>query len=548
MNSTSLDAIVFGAGLAGSILADTLAANGKRILVVDDPQRSLCSRVAAGLINPIGGKRLNLVWRADTLIPFATDYYRTLEEKFATKLFHPHPIVRLFANPQEKRIWETKATDPAYRNWSHTLDTASLDPPFQNSEFGGVSIRRSGYLDTTAILTALHTQMRSENTLLESRFSYDEIKFTANSGVQFRGRQARHAIFCEGHFATENPYFPEVPFKPAKGVIGRVSIEGSPLDSIVLKGKFLIPLRDGTYRVGATYNWTERDDQPDPDGIEELETFLQCHFPNKWRWIEKHAGVRPATAGAYPLVGPSPHETNALAFNGFGSKGSLQIPQFAQELTAFIANGTPLIPEVLPQRFSKKTKAEPKRWRAIDVARHEILKKLNTGDTAIDATAGNGNDTLWLARKVGPQGKVLAFDIQKAALQATRERLEKAGQAQQVQLVHASHDTLIDHFNPAKSRNVTAIVFNLGYLPGGDQSIITHSACTVKALGQALALLAPGGLLSIVLYPGHPGGDHESQTIIHWSEQLDPSSFSTQTAPHPTGHPRSPFPLFVRKR
>ena len=420
-----------------------------------------------------------------------------------------------------------------------------LDPSFENSQ--GFSIQGSGFLDTSSTLDALRAELIHRDSLLETIFDYGEIDFSETTAVSFRGQKAKVAIFCEGHLATNNPFFSDIPYKPAKGVIGRVRISRPLPSTAILKGKFLIPLDDGTYRVGATYNWKERDDIPDPAGILELEAFLESHFPSEWEWVEKRAGVRPATAGAYPVIGPSPIQENALAFNGFGSKGSMQIPYFAQTLADFICEDIPLCKDALPQRFCKQEQSKPKRWRATDIAKEETLKRVNQGDLVIDATAGNGNDTLWLASKVEKDGTVFAFDIQKSALEKTKVRLKKADQLNQVHLVHAGHEHLIDHIGLDKIGQVSAIVFNLGFLPGGDTNLITLPQSTLEALEQSASLLKPGGLLSVILYPGHEGGHNESQQVVRWAHELDKEHFKVHIVEHPTKHPKSPFPIFIEK-
>lgn len=145
---------------------------------------------------------------------------------------------------------------------------------------------------------------------------------------------------------------------------------------------------------------------------------------------------------------------------------------------------------------------------------HGILRDhLRPGMTAIDATAGNGHDTVFLARLVAPDGRVIAFDIQSAALAATRARLEAAGLAGTVELHHESHSRMA---RIAGEGSADAIMFNLGYLPGENHETTTETGETLAALDAAEQVLKPGGILSIVCYPGHPGGDAEAQAVEEW--------------------------------
>lgn len=154
-------------------------------------------------------------------------------------------------------------------------------------------------------------------------------------------------------------------------------------------------------------------------------------------------------------------------------------------------------------------------------AHKTIHPYLSEQSISIDATMGNGHDTLFLAKH---SLKVYAFDIQEKALNATRTRLEKNKAIDNVSLIHAGHESMQQYINP--DEKVDAILFNLGYLPHADTSIITQKKNTITALNHALKLLSEKGIISILSYPGHTGGESEMQAIIDWYEQLDNSQFA----------------------
>ena len=149
-------------------------------------------------------------------------------------------------------------------------------------------------------------------------------------------------------------------------------------------------------------------------------------------------------------------------------------------------------------------------------AHREVAAVLRAGDLAIDATAGNSHDTVFLAERVGDTGKVLAFDVQAEAIAAARARV--ADLAGRVDFIHGSHVELSEHAAPG---SVAAVMFNLGYFPGGDHAVITRTGETLAALNAALVVLKPGGILTVVCYPGHPGGDEESAAVVAWCEGLE---------------------------
>ena len=142
---------------------------------------------------------------------------------------------------------------------------------------------------------------------------------------------------------------------------------------------------------------------------------------------------------------------------------------------------------------------------------HTLLGEvIRQGDTVIDATAGNGHDTVFLAEAVGPDGRVIAVDIQEKAIQSTADRLHDAGLRDRVDLRQCSHAKLRE-LTPDGS--IAAIVFNLGYLPGADHAVITEPETTVAALTASACLLKPDGVLAVICYPGHAGGDSEAKAV-----------------------------------
>jgi predicted methyltransferase len=148
-----------------------------------------------------------------------------------------------------------------------------------------------------------------------------------------------------------------------------------------------------------------------------------------------------------------------------------------------------------------------------------LAEHLRPGDLALDLTAGNGHDTAALARLVGPTGFVWSFDLQATALAATRRRLAAEGLESRTALIQADHRHWASHA-PQAIGALAAVVANLGYLPGGDKSIITTPDSSLPALQTAWHALRPGGLLGVIIYRGHPGGLEEDHAISAWTATL----------------------------
>jgi len=158
---------------------------------------------------------------------------------------------------------------------------------------------------------------------------------------------------------------------------------------------------------------------------------------------------------------------------------------------------------------------------------------LQPGQQVVDATAGNGHDSCFLARQVGARGRVFVFDIQQQALNSTASRLRDQGQAAQVTLVHRGHEHLLDEIPAMEHGRIQAVMFNLGYLPHGDKSRTTTSATTLPALTQARAVLAPGGIISVLAYRRHPGGQEETQAVEQQLRRLASGGLQLSVIPSP---------------
>lgn len=176
--------------------------------------------------------------------------------------------------------------------------------------------------------------------------------------------------------------------------------------------------------------------------------------------------------------------------------------------------------------------------------RRFIEEQVEPGDLCIDATAGNGHDTLLLCRLAGENGHVLAFDIQEEALARTKDRLAAANVGDRAQLILDSHS----HLSRYAARNsVSCIVFNLGYLPSGDHSISTQAHTTLSALEQSLELLKKGGMISLCIYSGGDSGFAEHDAVLPYLKSLDPKRFVVIISQYYNRPNHPPVPVLIWK-
>ncbi len=182
--------------------------------------------------------------------------------------------------------------------------------------------------------------------------------------------------------------------------------------------------------------------------------------------------------------------------------------------------------------------------RIVSWAKWFVQQEVTSGDICVDATVGNGNDTLFLAECTGRTGKVYGFDIQTTAIEKTRQKLNVAGLLDRVTLIQDSHAHLDMYL---ESGTVKTVMFNLGYLPGGNPSLITKPESTLQSLRVALKLLSNGGLITVASYRGHPGALEEFTKVNEFLSSLNPKEFKVLRL-EPVNQEHIPPVLFVIQR
>lgn len=344
------DFIVVGHGLAGAILADTLRSNGKKVLVIDEPKANSASRVAAGLVNPVAGKRFAKTWLADTLIPTANAFYKGLETRYGKELYFRKPIYKIFSTIEEQNNWMAKSAGSNWNEYISATYTQSINHPTIEDPYGGIMIEQGGYLQVTEMLNLLTQDLVQQELLLPERFEITALKLTTE-GVTYKSRKARHLIFCEGYQVIHNPYFSWLPLQPTKGEVLEVQMQNFSSECIYNKAVYVVPVGVERFKIGATYDWRNPDEQISAQGRDELtERFAQITtqaFEVTGHW----AGIRPAVRDRRPLAGTHPAYSQLSVFNGMGSKGVLMAPYLAQNFAAALTGQADLIPEIQISRY-----------------------------------------------------------------------------------------------------------------------------------------------------------------------------------------------------
>jgi glycine/D-amino acid oxidase-like deaminating enzyme len=356
----TVDFLIIGQGLAGSLLAWQLIQQGYKVLVIDNGLEN-ASQVAAGLINPITGMRLVKSAEVDTLLPVAKQFYGQLADFFQQDFYIEKPMLRIFNSAKEQDYCEKRLNNPYYQPYLGDRHTAieSLNTPF-----GAVTQQQTGYLLTRPLLACLKDFFMAKGCYQQAVFDVADIQLQPT--VCWQGIVAKRIIFCEGYHAMRNPYFAYLPFQPVKGEILTLAHRDSLPDAILNYGQWLIPLlmtasplKDWQscsnlqlVRIGATFDWQNLNNHATELGKQSLLNGLKTVLPHFDYQIQYHqANVRPCTLDKQPFIGFHPNHPQLAIFNGFGAKGSLQIPWYSQQFANTLIDNAALPAAADIQRY-----------------------------------------------------------------------------------------------------------------------------------------------------------------------------------------------------
>lgn len=336
---------IVGQGLAGTILAHKLEEKSIDFSIYNmyEPVGT-SSWVAGGLFNPVTGRKIQKSWMAGPLFDELWQFYPKMETKLNASFFHPRPMLRIFDSIRNQNEGLTKVSSEDLTPFTSLQDfkEEGFANPFSDP-FGSLEIKMAGYLDSRLFLESSRSYFQSQGRLIEERFNPE---LTSNKNFIF--------IWCTGVLSNPVTEKYQSAFKPVKGEVLTVSLPDISIDRLIVgNGIFLVPLHDGMFRLGATYNWDISKPEPTENAASELiaKFYGLLGYETKVV-IQKHeAGIRPATKDRRPIIGSIDGLPNYYIFNGFGSKGVSLIPYFADVLISHLFTGSPIPEEVHPDRF-----------------------------------------------------------------------------------------------------------------------------------------------------------------------------------------------------
>jgi glycine/D-amino acid oxidase-like deaminating enzyme len=339
-----IDFLIVGQGVAGSVLAWTLDRRGCSVLLADDPALPSASGVAAGIVNPLTGRKLVRTWKADDLFPFLHQFYRDIEETLGVRFFQPKTIYRPFRSIAEQTSYLALTDDPEIASYVTKSIDNQLYSPFINNSFGGLEVTQAGWLDLTEFVRIIKGYFIRKNQYLEGKVSSTDLTIKEDL-IEWNGLKINKVIFCDGAQGRENPLFDWLPYNPVKGQILTAVAEGYSIKNIVNQGVFILPVREGLIRIGATYSWHELDWQTTGEARAFLESKVRDLLKISYQVVAQQAGIRPSTKDRRPFIGIHPDHPAVGIFGGMGTKGVSLAPYLAEQFARHLLDGEDLISE-----------------------------------------------------------------------------------------------------------------------------------------------------------------------------------------------------------
>lgn len=343
-----VDYIIVGCGLAGIAFCEQLIANNKTFVVIDNNSQQ-SSIVAGGLYNPVTLKRFTPVWQSKVQLELALPMYSIIEKRLNITLDYKVPVRRRFTSLEEQNNWFSRSDREGLSDYM-SLEIYKNSNTFIDSNFGFGEVLQTGRIDTKKLVSEYKKDLKNKGLLFEETFEYAllEIEETVVNYKQFN---AKNITFAQGYGVKDNPYFNTLPLQGSKGELVTIKATKLKLDYVLKSSVFIIPLRNDIYRIGSTYERTDKTNNITTKAREELlnklKTLISCDF----EVVDQVAGIRPTVSDRKPLVGQHSDYKNVSILNGLGTRGVMIAPYVAKQLFELIENNSPLDSEIDISRF-----------------------------------------------------------------------------------------------------------------------------------------------------------------------------------------------------
>jgi len=346
-----VDYIIIGQGLCGTWLSWYLTKENRSFIVIDKNEPTTPSKVSAGIINPVTGRRMVKVWMAEQILSFAHAAYKDIGNFLGIAAISQKNIIDFFPNAHQRLVFLERMEEG--EEYLSSYPEQNQFNPFFNYDLGCGEIRHSYIAHLDTLLPAWRQHLKDAKQLHEEEFEFENLVIKERS-VQYGNIIAEKIIFCDGLSSFENPFFKALPFAPNKGEALIVEIPGLPNQHIYKKGFLLAPLQgNDIFWLGSNYQWSFSDAEPNKEFYEQAERHLTAWLRIPFKILEHKAALRPATLERRPFVGLHPHQKNIGILNGMGTKGCSLAPYFASQLANQLLHKKEIMPEADIKRFQR---------------------------------------------------------------------------------------------------------------------------------------------------------------------------------------------------
>ena len=346
------DYIIVGQGLAGTILCFRLRQLGKSVYVIDKHREVTSSKVAPGAYNPMVLKRFTPCWKVEEQLKPLYTFISEFESHYTTQIHQPLKLWRKFQSVQEQNLWLEKSENKRLTSF---MNPVFIKNPYDllKADFGFGEVNHSGRVVLSKMISILRADLIQTSSLLDEDFDFQSLVLHKDK-VVYRSICADKIVFCEGHRLSDNPYFNYLPLMRTKGELITVKLKGLNISEHIKSNISILPLGQDVYKVGATFNWDDKDENCSEEAKKELLDKLRDLVNVEPQIIKHEAGLRPTVKDRRALLGAHPEHDNMYVFNGLGTRGLLISPFLCLQLIHFMEDNLSLDIEVDVKRYEKE--------------------------------------------------------------------------------------------------------------------------------------------------------------------------------------------------
>jgi len=343
------DYIVVGQGLAGTILTFRLKRMGKSVLVIDKHREITSSKVAPGAYNPMVLKRFTPCWMVDEQLSPLYEFISEFERLFKVEIHESIDLLRLFKSVQEQNLWMEKSEKMSLSSFMNPNFITNTNSQIV-APLGFGEVKHSGRVILSKMISTYRDFLLKDDALLDEDFDFTALSYSDTS-VTYKSSTASKIVFCEGHRLSLNPLFNYLPLMRTKGELLTVRMKELNLKEHLKSSVSILPLGNDLYKVGATFNWEDKDEICTEEAKADLLKRLSSFVSSPIEVVKHEAGLRPTVKDRRALIGQHPEHKSLYVFNGLGARGLLISPLLSLEFANHLEKGTSFNSEVNINRY-----------------------------------------------------------------------------------------------------------------------------------------------------------------------------------------------------